>query len=195
VVGYAGPGQRDASACSIEAVLDRLRARGGRVTTARRLLLTVLFEEPGHRSADELASEVQQRAPDVHLSTIYRNLDELERLGVVVHSHLGHGPAAYHLASAAHSHFVCSRCGVALEAPDEVFKGLAREAKRRYRFHIDPHHFAVLGLCATCGFEGAPAGRDRQQGRGQSGASSGTVHAGGARHGNDRKSDKRTRER
>jgi Fur family ferric uptake transcriptional regulator len=150
----AGPAGQvdDAAPGSIDEVLDRLRARGGRVTTARRLLLTVLFEEPGHHSADQLAAEVQQRAPDVHLSTVYRNLDELERLGVVVHSHLGHGPASYHLASGAHSHFVCSRCGLAFEAPDEVFKGLAREAKRRYRFEIDPHHFAVLGRCAACAF-------------------------------------------
>ncbi len=149
----AGPASPAAAgtATSIEEVLERLRAKGGRVTTARRLLLTALFEAPGHHSADELAAEVHRRAPDVHLSTVYRNLEELERLGVVVHCHLGHGAATYHLAAEAHSHFVCSCCGATLEAPDELFKGLAREARRRYRFEIDPHHFAVLGRCAACG--------------------------------------------
>ena len=61
----------------------------------------------GHRTAEELGAEVQAIAPDVHMSTIYRNLDDLERLGVVVHAHLGHGPATYHLAAGAHGHFVC----------------------------------------------------------------------------------------
>src|ERR1700727_1700778 len=91
----------------VEGVLALLRARGGRVTTARRQLVEALFESPAHRTAEDLAAVVQARAPDVHISTIYRNLDELERLGVVVHTHLGHGPANYHLASAPHGHLVC----------------------------------------------------------------------------------------
>ena len=127
-----------------------LRARGGRATVARRTLLEVIFEAGEHRSADELAAVVQARAPDVHISTIYRSLDDLQRLGVVVHSHLGHGPATYQLSSMAHAHFICEACGQTIEAPDELFRGLARTVKARLGFAIDPHHFAMLGLCATC---------------------------------------------
>jgi Fur family transcriptional regulator, ferric uptake regulator len=134
----------------VEEVLDELRRRGLRVTTARRMLLESLFEAVGHHTAEELAVMIQTRAPDVHLSTIYRNLDELERLGLVVHAHLGHGPATYHLASAAHGHFVCEACGAMVEAPDELFEELAGAASDRFGFAIDPHHFAVLGRCAGC---------------------------------------------
>jgi Ferric uptake regulator family len=49
-------------------------------------------------------TRVHARAPDVHLSTNYRNLEELERLGVIDSTRLGSGPATYHLASAAHGH-------------------------------------------------------------------------------------------
>jgi Fe2+ or Zn2+ uptake regulation protein len=110
----------------------------------------VLFEAEGHLSADELAGAVQERDPDVHISTIYRNLEELQRLGVVVHSHLGHGPATYQLASLAHAHFICETCGATLEAPDELWSGLANTVKARLGFTIDPHHFAMLGRCAGC---------------------------------------------
>ena len=134
----------------VEAAISLLRAAGGRVTTARRVLLETLFETTTHRTAEELADEVHERAPDVHLSTIYRNLDELERLGVVAHAHLGHGPATYHLASSSHSHAVCGRCGAAVELPEDLFASLSEEVKRRYGFTIDPRHFAVLGLCAAC---------------------------------------------
>ncbi len=143
--GHAPSGE-----ANVEDVLDRVRARGGRVTTARRLLLGLVFESPGHHTAEQLAAEVQARAPDVHLSTVYRNLEELERLGVVVHAHLGHGPATYHLATATHSHFVCGTCGTTIEAPDELFRGLARQARQRFGFVIDPRHFAVLGTCEAC---------------------------------------------
>jgi Fur family ferric uptake transcriptional regulator len=135
---------------TVDSVLALVRSQGGRATTSRRVLLEVLFDAEGHLSAEELAEAVQDRAPDVHLSTIYRNVEELQRLGVIVHSHLGHGPATYQLASHAHAHFICEGCGSVIEAPDEVFRGLARTAKTKLGFSIDPHHFAILGRCADC---------------------------------------------
>jgi Fe2+ or Zn2+ uptake regulation protein len=134
----------------VEEVLDLLRESGGRATTSRRILLRCLFEQGPHRTAEELAEEVQSVAPDVHLSTIYRNLDELERLGVIVHAHLGHGPATYHLASETHGHLVCETCGGEVEAPEGFFRALTAAAMREYGFVIDPRHFAVLGRCAAC---------------------------------------------
>jgi Fe2+ or Zn2+ uptake regulation protein len=86
----------------------------------------------------------------VHLSTIYRNLEELERLGVIDSTRLGSGPATYHLASAAHGHLVCERCGTMIEVPDEIFADLVRLAVTGYGFAINPHRFAVTGRCAAC---------------------------------------------
>ena len=97
-------------------------------------------------------SKVQSQAPDVNISTIYRNLDELTRLGVVNRTHLGGGPAAYHLASAAHSYLVCEQCSSMTEIPSELFGDLAEAVAARYGFAIDPHRFAVTGRCAACRF-------------------------------------------
>ena len=135
---------------TLEGALSLLRQHGGRITSSRRFLLRVFFEEPGHHTAEELAAAVQAQAPDIHISTIYRNLDELERLGVIVHSHLGHGPAAYHLAGSSHGHLVCESCGKMIEAPEGLFRGLAKAARAEFDFAIDPHHFAVLGVCSDC---------------------------------------------
>ncbi len=137
-------------ATTVEGALELVRKHGGRVTSSRRFLLRALFESAGHQTAEDLALKVQEQAPDVHISTIYRNLDELERLGVIVHAHLGHGPATYHLTSSAHGHFVCEECGTMIEAPDALFKSLAKAAKLQFGFTIDPHHFAMLGRCADC---------------------------------------------
>ena len=65
---------------TVEGALELLRQNGGRITSSRRFLLRLLFESEGHHAAEELAAEVQAQAPDIHLSTIYRNLDELEKL-------------------------------------------------------------------------------------------------------------------
>jgi Fe2+ or Zn2+ uptake regulation protein len=135
---------------TIEDVLALVRQHGGRATPARRLLLNALFGSREHRSAEELAAEVHAQAPDVHLSTIYRNLEELERLGVVDSTRLGTGPATYHLASAAHGHLVCEQCGTMIEVPYELFADLVQVAGCEYGFTINPHRFAVTGLCANC---------------------------------------------
>jgi Fur family ferric uptake transcriptional regulator len=144
------PAPPEAEFSSVESVIAFLRSQGNRITSSRRLLLQVLFSAEGHMSAESLAEAVQERAPDVHLSTIYRNLDELEHLGVVSHAHLGHGPSSYLLASQAHAHFICANCGTTIEAPDEMFRGLAKSAKSMLGFTIDPKHFAILGLCSEC---------------------------------------------
>lgn len=138
--------ERDA----VGALLARLRQRGRRATPGRRLLLGVMFADRRHRSAEELAAEVQAQAPDVNISTIRRNLEELVQLGVVDRAYIGGGPAAYHLAPVAHGHLACEKCGSVTEVPDELFDGLASSARERYGFTVDPHHFAVAGRCAGC---------------------------------------------
>ena len=103
-----------------------------------------------HRTAEEFAAEVKAIAPDINISTIYRNLDELHQLGIVDHVHLGHGPAVYHLASEQHGHLVCTDCGVTVEVPDDQLRAFERELKEIYGFTVDSRHFALMGRCAGC---------------------------------------------
>ena len=158
-VGAHDPNTRSQHAgnlASVAGVLAVLRARGGRVTSSRRLLLQALFGAGRDRTAEEILNEVNRAAPDVNISTVYRNLEELEELGVVVHTHLAHGPAMYNLASAAHGHLVCEGCGAVIEASADVFRGLSRTAKDRFGFEVRPYHFAVPGLCRACHDKGPP---------------------------------------
>ena len=134
----------------VDAILARMRASGGRATPARRLLLRALTDGHGHQSAEELAARVHGTAPDINLSTIYRNLDELERLGVIDRTHIGHGPATYHLAANSHGHLLCEKCGSLTEVPDAVFSALAATLLEEHGFAIEPRHLAVTGRCANC---------------------------------------------
>jgi Fe2+ or Zn2+ uptake regulation protein len=134
----------------VEEALGAVRSAGGRATAAKRALLEILAANTGHLSAEEITELVQHQSPDVAPSTVYRILEELERIGVVEHSHSGKGPATYHLASEAHGHLVCQRCGSMIEAPPSLYSGLVQGAAERFGFEVDPHHFAVLGTCARC---------------------------------------------
>ena len=100
-----------------------LRAKGYRLTPQRQLVLdaVTLLE---HATPDEIGSQVQRSAPGVNLSTVYRTLELLEELGLVTHTHLGHGAPTYHPASTAdHLHLVCRDCGAVTETAKDYNAG------------------------------------------------------------------------
>ncbi len=133
-----------------EPILGLLRARGGRVTTSRRAILEAFLGMGGHVTAEVLTTRVQSAQPDVHESTVYRFLDDLERLGVVDHVHLGHGPAVYHLSRDSHHHLVCDGCGAVVEVPEATFAELRTRLQDDFGFALQPRHFAVTGRCRGC---------------------------------------------
>jgi Fur family transcriptional regulator, ferric uptake regulator len=135
----------------VEAIIAKIRDRGGRATDARRATIGVLLNTGQvHLSAEDIVSQVKLQHPEVAESTIYRNLATLEDLGVVEHVHLGHGPSTYHLTEDSHQHLLCERCGKVIEVPEETFAPLANQLAATYGFQIHPRHFAIMGLCRRC---------------------------------------------
>ena len=145
----------------LEQILSLLRERGGRVTTPRRAIIRALVDADGHVTADDIAEAVQRAHPDIHRSTVYRTLDVLAQLGVVVHVHLGHGAAVYHLADEAHHHLVCDHCGAVIELPSQVLASLGRRIERDYGFRLGANHFALGGRCTSCASRGLASRRGR----------------------------------
>lgn len=129
---------------------EELRARGYRVTPQRQLVLEAVTELE-HGTPEEICTRVQRTARGVNISTIYRTLELLEDLGMVKHTHLGHGPPTYHLATQAeHVHLVCRECGKVEDVTPKVAGGLVDVLAREYGFETDVHHLTVYGLCKSC---------------------------------------------
>jgi Fur family ferric uptake transcriptional regulator len=135
-----------------------LRARGLRATPQRRFVLAAL-RRLGHGTPEQVCDQVQQQAPSMSPSTVYRALELLEELGVVAHTHLGHGAPSYHLATHAdHIHLVCRRCASVQSADVSRAQQLADEINARYGFVPDLGHLSLDGLCAACAAQTAPDG-------------------------------------
>jgi hypothetical protein len=86
-------GERVAAETLHEAVAV-LRARGLRLSAARRVVLEALYATDVPLSAEEIAEGIGT-LPASDLASVYRNLETLERLGLVQHVHLGHGAGRY----------------------------------------------------------------------------------------------------
>jgi Fe2+ or Zn2+ uptake regulation protein len=134
----------------VEQVAGLIRHQGGRASACLRPVLEALMAAEGHSTAEEIAAAVHARHPDIHQSTVYRNLDRYEQLGVAYHVHLGHGPALWHLTAASHHHLTCEACGAIVAVDPSVFQDMQRALLQHVGFVADFRHFAVTGRCAAC---------------------------------------------
>ena len=127
-----------------------LRARGYRLTAQRQLVLEAVGKL-GHGTPEEIAGAVRETATAVNISTVYRTLELLEQLGLVQHTHLGHGAPTYSIPSDDdHVHLVCRDCGGVEEADSSVVDDVVRRLSAERGFTVDVGHFAVFGLCRSC---------------------------------------------
>nr|WP_298404407.1 Fur family transcriptional regulator [Ferrimicrobium sp.] len=141
---------QESEASRVGQVLAQLSSSGHRITNPRRHIVTALVQAGGHLTAEEVATAVQRRDPSVHLATVYRTLDALERAGVIIHIHLGHGRAIYHLADSSHYHLYCQQCGSVREIPQSEVDDLFALIGRAYDFEPSLGHFAIIGTCGRC---------------------------------------------
>jgi Fur family transcriptional regulator, ferric uptake regulator len=128
-----------------------LRAKGYRLTPQRALVLQAV-STLRHGTPDEICAEVQRSAGGVNISTVYRTLELLEELGLVTHTHLGHGAPTYHSATDEdHLHLVCRDCGLIIETDVSVADHLVNDLATQHGFVTDVAHFAIFGRCKDCG--------------------------------------------
>ena len=127
-----------------------LREKGLRLTPQRELVLNAV-RQLGHATPEEVADQVKKTHPGINLSTVYRNLETLENVGLVQHTHLGHGGATYHAAEEmTHLQLVCGKCGSVGDAPIEVAAPFVNSLVDDYGFKTDVTHFAIYGTCEAC---------------------------------------------
>jgi len=127
-----------------------LREKGLRLTPQRELVLAAV-RELGHPTPEDVADRVRLTHPGINLSTVYRNLETLENVGLVQHSHLGHGGVRYHASDEEiHTHLNCENCGLIIEVPIAATAVLTQALYDDYGFHTDIAHLAISGRCESC---------------------------------------------
>jgi Fur family ferric uptake transcriptional regulator len=134
-------------------LVDALSLGGYRITNARRAVCEVVaLSHDEHLSAADIYTRARaQTGTRLDRSTVYRTLEALEDAGLLTHSHLGHGPAVYHLAEdSGHQHLICLGCGKTLTLGERETGKLVETIAGSTGFVVDANHFALSGLCADC---------------------------------------------
>src|SRR3989304_4618580 len=85
-----------------------MRERGFRVTPQRQLILDAICEGDGHTTPDEIYERVRARTPHVNRATVYRTLDFLCEMRLVVAAQIG-GHMGFGIAGGGTHHHPASR--------------------------------------------------------------------------------------
>lgn len=128
-----------------------LRESGYRLTPQRNLIWEVLRGAGRHMTAEEVAREARRTLPDINTSTVYRTLELLVSLDLVIATRLA-GHRSYYEVSPepTHHHFVCTQCGAVGHFGDELLAPVRAELERKERFAVDQIQVTAFGVCPEC---------------------------------------------
>lgn len=133
-------------------MVSKLSEQGYRLTPQRIMILSAIDNSNNHISAEEIYAQIIAKYPNVNISTVYRTLELLKRLGLVTETDLGEGRVRYHPAEKGrHHHLVCQECGAILDLDESLLASLKSALLREYKFSADLRHLAILGRCVNCG--------------------------------------------
>ena len=132
-------------------ITDALNKQGYRLTPQRLMVVSAIEESDDHISAEEIYSQVVAKYPNVNISTVYRTLELLKRLGLVTETDLGGGRVRYHPADKGHHHhLICQECGAMIDLDESLLEPLKDALLREHDFIADLRHLAIHGRCVKC---------------------------------------------
>lgn len=133
-------------------ILETLKARGHRLTRARRAIVHVFVNRKAPLTVPEVQSLLGKKRIMVNRTTVYREVDFLTTEGVVREIYLGDGITRYELRPYRHHHhLVCLSCR-SIECVD--LEGCLEDEEKRISkesaFKILNHSLEFFGLCERC---------------------------------------------
>lgn len=129
-----------------------LKQRGYRVTRERLAVFDAVFALHGHLQVDQIHRRMKLHGSQVSRATLYRNLEVLEKLGLVRKIQAGNRRVLYeHLHPGFdHGHLICRECGQVIEfMSEEVNRALAALCGE-HGFEENENQVTVQGLCGIC---------------------------------------------
>jgi Fur family ferric uptake transcriptional regulator len=120
---------------------------------ARRALLALLDSQTCALSAVEIEDALRAGKRPVARASIYRILDELERLHLVQRVEIGQSMARYEPIRAGdghHHHLVCDNCGIVMPFTDTALENAIKRLSRRVPIDVAEHDIVLHGACQAC---------------------------------------------
>jgi Fur family ferric uptake transcriptional regulator len=153
-------GQRSSAAAGasagdgwIERAEGALAEAGHRRGGARRAVLELLDAQRCALTAVEMEDALRASERRVSRASIYRVLEELERLRLVQRVETGQAMVRYERVcehDEHHHHLVCDGCGLVMPFSDEALEQAISSLSRRVPLTVSEHEIVLRGECRNC---------------------------------------------
>ena len=140
---------------TFESICNLLRNHSYKVTPQRQTILRTFLEHVDrHLSAEEVYMLVKHQNPEIGLATVYRTLDILAEISVLLKNDFGDGRNRYEFSRKDehhhHHHLICLRCGNVSEFDDDLLESLEAVITKRSQFKVMDHDLKFYGYCHKC---------------------------------------------
>ena len=127
-----------------------IRRQGHRMTPQRQIILDAIREIGGHAAPEAIFDKVQQKSAAINRATVYRNLDFLCEMRLVVAARIGR-TAVYEIAGATpHHHLICRKFNSVSQLENGSVTSFYQHVEREHQFRVDMDHLTLFGLCLNC---------------------------------------------
>lgn len=125
--------------------------KGFKCTPQRLAVLKVLRDTSAYLSINTIHLKVKEFLPDTGLATVYRSLETLVDLNLVVKVHLEDGCHSYVIAPEGHRHpIVCTDCNKVIEFAECPLDDLSKQISEDTGVQIKTHFLQLFGKCKEC---------------------------------------------
>jgi Fe2+ or Zn2+ uptake regulation protein len=137
-----------------DSLVDRMKAKGLRLTGQRKVLADLLEHADEHLDAESVYQRAKAVDHTIHRATVYRTLNKLKKLGLVDELDLMHVSGERHYYEirprTLHIHLVCTTCK-GVEEPSETFwEDLKRRVRSDNGFLPEVVRIEMAGVCSSC---------------------------------------------
>jgi Fur family ferric uptake transcriptional regulator len=130
-----------------DTLLDRLEAKGLRLTEQRRVIAEVLSQSTDHPDVEELHARAQARDERISLATVYRTVKLFEEAGLLDKLEFGDGRARYEDAEREHhDHLIDVNSGEVVEFVDPDIEALQERIAERLGYRLMGHKLELYGV-------------------------------------------------
>lgn len=131
--------------------IKALRSKGYRVTPQRLIVLDAVCDHHGHATLADIQAAVYEMDPTIDRSTIYRSLDVLQEVGLIVGAEVGDAGKIYRVAGEAdHLHLECLSCNQMMTIDLNEITPFIQHILETYGFIIQSDHLVLKGFCDKC---------------------------------------------
>lgn len=145
----------------VTALRAELNAKGWRLTPQReKILNTFLTLTQGHHlSAEDLHIQLTNQGEKISLSTVYRSVKLMTRMGILRELELAEGHKHYELNQSQehHHHLVCVQCNKTLEFEDVSINQHSIQQCQQQGFELIDCQLTITTICPEARLMGWPS--------------------------------------